>query len=53
MTVEVKGKVIPTRFLNIEERGTFIGAEEERKKDSWWKWKVIRAQVLKHLPEAR
>ena len=31
--VEIKGKVISTSFLKIEERGTLVGVRERRKKD--------------------
>ena len=34
MTVKVKGKVIPASFLKIEERGTFNGAKDRRKRDN-------------------
>ena len=31
MIVEVKSKVIPTSFLKIQERETFVGAKDRRK----------------------
>ena len=31
--VKVQGKVIPTSFLKIEARGTFVGVKDRRKRD--------------------
>ena len=33
VTVKVKSKVIPTSFLKIEGRKTFVGAKDQRKRD--------------------
>ena len=33
--VKVKRKTVSTSFPKIEGRGTFVGAEERRKKDGW------------------
>ena len=47
--INVKSKVIPTSFLNIERR-MLIGVGEWRKRDSSKNWEVIRNQILKNRP---
>ena len=34
LRVEVKGKIIPTNFLSIDGKGTFVGPKYRRKRDS-------------------
>ena len=50
--VEVQGKAIPASFLKIEGPGTLVGAKDWRKRDRYENWKMVRTQVLKHLPRA-
>ena len=38
MRVKVKGKDIPTSFLEIEGKGKFVWAERRRKKDGVVRW---------------
>ena len=42
--VKVKGKVIPTNFLKIEECGTLVGSKNRRERDGKKYWYVIRTK---------
>ena len=47
--IEIGSKVIPTRFLKIERR-TLVGIGDRRKRNSVKNRKMVKTNILMHLP---